>query len=162
MAILRPKSVTWSLSFCKKQEQAGSRSVLVFALCVTIKVLRKCTSRECIHTSDYLVTRGPRLPKRQHRSEEEQACRCAGLIIHHADTSKTSNRLRFRLCSCSRAVVWRSLQGCRGWRTLRKSIRVVWELQEFRTLHGAWTCSHLASKQSCKCVCHVSDTDNNC
>lgn len=27
MAILRPKSVTWSLSFCKKQEQAGSRSI---------------------------------------------------------------------------------------------------------------------------------------
>lgn len=70
-----------------KNEGAGLRPVLIFALCVTIKVLCGYISREYIYTSDHLVTGGHQLPKQQHRSKGKMECVLRWFNHSPSDTS---------------------------------------------------------------------------
>lgn len=70
-----------------KNEGAGLRPVLIFALCVTIKVLCGYISREYIYTSDHLVTGGHQLPKQQHGSKGKMECVLRWFNHSPSDTS---------------------------------------------------------------------------
>lgn len=84
---------------------------------------------------------------------------CICLFSHHLDTSQMSHCFSFHIFSfthkttnihCKAAMCEISCKNKSGWSVNSGIIISLW----------VWICLHL--KQSCKCACHISDTDNNC
>lgn len=149
MTILWPKGMTWSVPFGKSLERAGTVSVLISALCVTIKVLQVCFKRVCPHVPSL---RGQRIPTSQAAARFQRKCRHVTAL---AQSFTRRHILDEELPEFSPPL----LRSCRCGSTLQKSIRAVHEFQEFITTHRAWARPHWTPEQSCKCVCHMSGTD---